>query len=227
MSTTPTIRQQFKQETRHRLEQAALRLLAKQGYRQTSIGEIVELAGTTRTTFYDHFRGKSELIHVAQERKIAPALIHLCERLDSHEPLTRGALREWLDEYAEAWQRIRVYFDAYSEASRADHAVAVTILPNSYVVTGHMRRFLASVGKAERQAAHDQLVLLFNALDHLMHVTQMMDDPRSSRRMFDALTDLYWRGLFDPSLRRGPRARKPSSAPPRPRNPRIPRKRQS
>ena len=212
MASTTTIRQQFKQETRNRLEQAALRLLAKQGYRQTSIGEIVELAGTTRTTFYDHFRGKYELIHVAQERKIAPALIRLCERLDSHQPLTRGALRSWLDEYAEAWQRIRVYFDAYIEASRADHAVAVTIMPNSYAVTSHMRRFLASIDAAERQEAHDQLVLLFNALDHLMHVTQLMDEPRSSRRMFDALTDLYWRGLFDPALRRAGRIRKEPSA---------------
>ena len=222
MSTTPTIRQQFKQETRHRLEQAALRLLAKQGYRETSVGEIVQLAGTTRTTFYDHFRGKSELIHVAQERKIAPALIHLCERLDSHDPLTRGALRSWLDEYAEAWQRIRVYFDAYNEASRTDHAVGATILPNSYAVTAHMRRFLAGFDEAERQAAHDQLVLLFNALDHLMHVTQLMDDPRASRRMFDALTDLYWHGLFEPGQRRGSQHRKASAARPRPRNPRTP-----
>lgn len=202
MSTTPTMRQQFKQETRHRLEQAALRLLAKHGYRETSVGQIVEMAGTTRTTFYDHFRGKSELIDVAQERKIAPALIHLCERLDSHQPLTRGVLRAWLDEYAEAWQRIRVYFDAYSEASRTDHAVGATILPNSYAVTAHMRRFLAGFNEAERPAAHDRLVLLFNALDHLMHVTQLMDDPPASRRMFDALTDLYWHGLFDPTLRR-------------------------
>jgi AcrR family transcriptional regulator len=206
MPTTTTIRQQFKQETRQRLEQAALRLLAKHGYRETSIGQIVEMAGTTRTTFYDHFRGKSELIDVAQERKIAPALIGLCERLDSHQPLTRDALRAWLDEYAEVWQRIRVYFDAYSEASRTDHAVGATILPNSYAVTAHMRRFLAGFDAAERPAAQDRLVLLFNALDHLMHVTQLLDDPPASRRMFDALTDLYWHGLFDPALQRGGKA---------------------
>ena len=58
----------------------------------------------------------------------------------------------------------------------------------------------------------DQLVLLFSALDQLMHVTQLMDDPRASRRMFDALTDLYWRGRFDPALRRGRRVRESPSA---------------
>jgi AcrR family transcriptional regulator len=199
--TALTLRQQLKQETRQRLEQAALRLLARQGYRDTSIGQIVEAAGTTRTTFYDHFRGKSDLIHVVQEREIAPALIRLCERLDAHDPVTRSALRAWLDQYAQVWRKIRVYFDAYSEASRTDPAVGDTILPNSYAVTSHMRRFLARFDGAELAKAHDQLVLLFDDLDQLMHVTHMMHEPDSTR-MLEAFTDLYWRGLFQPATER-------------------------
>jgi AcrR family transcriptional regulator len=209
--TTPTLRQQLKQETRLRLEQAALELFASQGYRDTSIGQIVEAAGTTRTTFYDHFRGKSDLIHVVQEREIAPALIRLCERLDSHDPITRAALRAWLDEYARVWRRIRVYFDAYSEASRTDAGVAGTILPNSYAVTSNMRRFLARFEGADLAMAHDKLVLLFNDLDQLMHVTSLMHDAAASRRMLEAFTDLHWRGLFQPAtLTRG--SRRPSGA---------------
>jgi AcrR family transcriptional regulator len=194
---TPTLRQQLKQETRQRLEQAALRLLAKQGYQNTTIGQIVDAAGTTRTTFYDHFVAKSDLIHVVQEREIAPALVRLCQRLDAHDPITRAHFRGWLDDYARTWQRIRVYFDAYSEASRTDHAVGKTILPNSYQVTGHMRRFLARVPAARRATAHDQLVLLFNDLDQHMHVTNLMHDPADARRMREALVDLYWHGLFE------------------------------
>jgi len=196
-TTTPTLRQQLKQETRLRLEQAALRLLAKQGYQNTTIGQIVDAAGTTRTTFYDHFEGKSDLIHVVQEREIAPALIRLCQRLDAHDPITRADFRAWLDEYARTWQRIRVYFDAYSEASRTDHAVGKTILPNSYEVTDHMRRFLARFDGARRATAHDQLVLLFNDLDQHMHVTNLMHDPADARRMREAFVDLYWHGLFE------------------------------
>ena len=198
-TTTPTLRQQLKQQTRERLEETALRLFAQQGYRDTSIGQIVEAAGTTRTTFYDHFRGKPDLIHVVQQREIAPALIQLCERLDSHEPITRAALRSWLDEYARVWRRIRVYFDAYSEASRTDPGVADTILPNSYAVTAHMKRFLARFQGAELAMAHDKLVLLFNDLDQLMHVTSLMNNATESRRMLEAFTDLHWRGLFQPA----------------------------
>jgi len=200
-TTTPTLRNQLKQETRQRLEQTALRLFAEQGYRETSIGQIVDAAGTTRTTFYDHFRGKSDLIHVVQDREIAPALSRLCERLDSHDPITRAALRSWLDEYARVWRRIRVYFDAYSEASRTDPAVAATIVPNSYAVTAHMRQFLGRFQGAEIATAHDQLVLLFNNLDQLMHVTTLVHDAAESRRMHEAFTDLYWRGLFEPAMR--------------------------
>jgi len=207
-TTPPTLRQQLKQETRQRLEQAALRLLAKQGYQNTTIGQIVDAAGTTRTTFYDHFAGKSDLIHVVQEQEIAPTLIRLCERLDAHEPITRQVLRGWLDEYARAWARIRVYFDAYSEASRTDAAVGDTILPNSYAVTGHMRRFLVRFDGARRATAHDQLVIMFNDLDQLMHVTGLMHEPSDVRRMLEAFTDLYWHGLFEPvsTLRRNLRS---------------------
>jgi AcrR family transcriptional regulator len=203
-TTTPTLRQQLKQQTRQRLEQIALRLFAEQGYRDTSIGQIVDAAGTTRTTFYDHFSGKPDLIHVVQEREIAPALIRLCERLDSHDPITRAALRSWLDEYARVWRRIRVYFDAYSEASRTDPGVGDTILPNSYAVTAHMRRFLARFEGAELAMAHDQLVLLFSELDKLMHLTNLMHDAAQSRRMLEAFTDLYWKGLFQPVTQRPP-----------------------
>ena len=197
MSTIkPTLRQQLKQGTRQKLEQTALRLLAEQGYRNTSIGQIVAAAGTTRTTFYDHFDGKSALIGVVQEREIAPALIRLCRLLDAHDPITRAALRSWLDEYGRVWRHIRVYFDAYSEASRTDPIVGGTILPNSYAVASEMRHFLSRFEGTERATAHDQLVLMFQNLDQLMHVTNLMPDKADSRRMLAAFTDLYWRGLF-------------------------------
>ena len=97
------------------------------------------------------------------------------------------------------WRRIRVYFDAYGEASRTDAGVADTILPNSYAVTAHMRRFLARFEGAELAMAHDKLVLLFNDLDQLMHVTSLMNNATESRRMLEAFTDLHWRGLFQPA----------------------------
>lgn len=208
MPTAPTLRQRLKQETRRQIEAAALELLATQGYQGTSVDQIVKRAGTTRTTFYDHFKGKSDLIALVQEREIAPALTALCAKLDAHDTITQQDLRAWLDDYARTWRRIRVFFDAYSDASRTDPSVAATILPNSYAVTARMERFLGRFSGAEREAVHHKLVLLFNDLDQLMHVTGLMHDRKASARMLDAFTDLYWRGLFDSPAQRKPATRK-------------------
>ena len=173
MSTTPTIRRQCERRrgtgssgrpplladrllTRLRSARSSSwrargRLLDRSGENQDSFMS----RGTRDRTHADQSVRTSRLARPAHPRHAAGMAGRVCRSMATHPRVLRR----------------------YSEASRADHAVAVTILPNSYVVTGHMRRFLASVGKAERQAAHDQLVLLFNALDHLMHVTQMMDDP--------------------------------------------------
>lgn len=41
---------------------AALRLFTTKGYRETSILEVVEVARVSKTTFYNHFTGKEELL---------------------------------------------------------------------------------------------------------------------------------------------------------------------
>ncbi len=192
----PSLREQLKQETRTRIENAALQLLLQKGYRLTSIDNIVKLAGTTRTTFYDHFRSKSDLIHVVQERHIAPALINLCKKLDQQIPLSRTALREWFNDYAKTWKRIHVFFEAYNDASRTDAEVAASILPNSYEVAGHMPRLLECVGEAERQATLDKVVMMLTNLDNLMYLVSVLKDTAASNRLLDASADLHWQGLF-------------------------------
>lgn len=195
MPAPASLRERLKQETRARLEKAAVQLLTKQGYQATSVDQIVKLAGTTRTTFYDYFASKSELIHVVQERHIAPALKRLCEDLDAQVPLTHDALRRWINDYSVTWARIHVFFEAYGDASRTDPKVAATILPNSYAVTAGLQRLLASLGSDARQRLHDQLVLMFTNLDNLMYQVSMVD-PSAAERLLDAFAALYWQGLF-------------------------------
>lgn len=196
MRSTLTLRQRQKQDSRRHIEEVAVQLLSTQGYQGTSIDQIVTLAGTTRTTFYRYFKAKSDLISVIQERETGPAVTALCERLDSYDPITRKDLRNWVDEYGRAWLRLRVFFDAYADASRADPAVGATILPNTYAVTGRMVNFLGRFNGAAREAAHDKLMLFLFNLDQLMYMVSLMNDRGASERMFDSFTDVYWRGLF-------------------------------
>jgi AcrR family transcriptional regulator len=209
MRNSLTLRQRQKQDSRRHIEEVAIQLLSTQGYQGTSVDQIVTLAGTTRTTFYRYFKAKSDLIAVIQERETGPAFISLCERLDAYDPISRKDLREWIEEYGRTWQRLRVFLDAYADASRADPAVGATILPNTYAVTGRMPRFLGRFRGASREAAHDKLMLFLFNLDQLMYMVSLMHDSDAAERMFDSFTDVYWRGLFDvetePRKRSAPR----------------------
>ena len=52
---------------RQRLVLAALDLFAEQGYDDTTVNQIAQRAGLTKTTFFRHFRDKREVLFAGQE----------------------------------------------------------------------------------------------------------------------------------------------------------------
>ncbi len=54
-------------DARQRLVQAALDLFTEQGYDNTSVVEIAERAGLTKSTFFRHFPDKREVLFVGQD----------------------------------------------------------------------------------------------------------------------------------------------------------------
>jgi len=55
-------REQHKQHTRAALEEAALGLFARQGYEQTTVEQIAELAGVSVRTFFRYFASKQHVL---------------------------------------------------------------------------------------------------------------------------------------------------------------------
>lgn len=51
-----------KEQTRMRIKEAALSLLAEQGYETTTIDQIAKLSGIAKGTFFNYFASKDELI---------------------------------------------------------------------------------------------------------------------------------------------------------------------
>lgn len=51
-----------KRHAKQDIMDAAWKLFTKQGYDETTISQIIELSGKSRSTFYHHFRGKDELL---------------------------------------------------------------------------------------------------------------------------------------------------------------------
>jgi AcrR family transcriptional regulator len=192
----PSLREDLKRRTRERLEAATIRLIRKQGFRATSVDQIARAAGTTRTTFYQYFKSKGDLIHFMQEAYIAPEMIAICKRLDDIRQPTWQQLREWVVDYSQTWERIHVFFEAYADASITDPDVAATSVPNTYLVTGHMINVLDRYTGAERQRVHDKLVILISVISQMLALTKgQHDDPRNSH-LLDNFTDLFWDALF-------------------------------
>lgn len=51
-----------KRHAKQDIMDAAWKLFTEQGYDETTIAQIIELSGNSRSTFYHHFRGKDELL---------------------------------------------------------------------------------------------------------------------------------------------------------------------
>jgi AcrR family transcriptional regulator len=208
----PSLREELKRRTREHIEAAAVRLIRKQGFRATSVDQIAKAAGTTRTTFYQYFKSKGDLIHFMQEAFIAPEMIAICRKLDDIRNPTWKELREWVVEYSQTWQRIHVFFEAYSDASITDPEVAATAIPNTYLVTGLMTNLLDRYEGAERERVHDKLVILISVISQMLTLTQgQHDDPRNSH-LLDNFTDLFWDALFSRLPKMRPAGRKSSPA---------------
>ncbi len=54
-------------DTRERLVTAALQLFSEQGYDETTVAQIAERAGSTKSTFHRHFPDKRDVLAAGQE----------------------------------------------------------------------------------------------------------------------------------------------------------------
>src|SRR5690606_27193523 len=123
-----SLRSQLKQLTRERLVSAAVELFAEKGYRATSVADIAAAAGTTATTFYRYFPTKSDIARLLQDR-INVEVKKTLDALDEIKRPTRAAIREWVDQYGQMWQRMHVLCDAYWEATSTDPKLAAELVP--------------------------------------------------------------------------------------------------
>lgn len=115
-----TLRAAQKELTRSRLVEAAAESFRVRGYAATTIDDVVTGAGTTRATFYLHFRTKADLVQALM------AAVHRDTR-DVNERLEvavaagdRASLRAWIDAAFDYWEVVRPFAKAESEAAASD-----------------------------------------------------------------------------------------------------------
>ncbi|MEU6607752.1 TetR family transcriptional regulator [Streptomyces shenzhenensis] len=99
-SSTPSA---AKPPMRDALVAAAFRLFLERGYEQTTVDDIVALAGVGRRSFFRYFPSKEDVVFPDHERCLAEMTAFLAEGREEHEPVRRvcDAARLVLRMYAE------------------------------------------------------------------------------------------------------------------------------
>jgi AcrR family transcriptional regulator len=189
-------REIMKRETRWRLEDAAIKMIREHGFHAMTIEQIAKAAGSTRPTFYQYFKDKADLIHFIQERHIAPEMIAILQRLDALVGADWQYFRAWVSEYAATWKRIHIFFDAYSEASQLDPAIARTIVPNTAQVTAHMTQLLGRFQGEEQRRVMGKIDLLLTMLASVMGRVYALDENPDKSPHLDYATDILWDAIF-------------------------------
>src|SRR5579859_6269562 len=138
VSEIQSLRSQLKRLTKERLISSAIELFAKNGFRATSVGDIAKAAGTTPTTFYRYFSSKSDIARLLQDH-INVDVKSTFERLDEVKRPTKQAIRGWVDQYDQMWQRNHVLCDAFWEATSTDPQLAAELVPITFRLTESMR----------------------------------------------------------------------------------------
>jgi AcrR family transcriptional regulator len=64
---------------------AMIRVVGSKGYRETSVADVIEEAGTTRTTFYKHFDDKHDCFLAAYDMLVEQLFAEVLDRCDGEQ----------------------------------------------------------------------------------------------------------------------------------------------
>jgi AcrR family transcriptional regulator len=94
----PGLRERKKQQTREKIERAALQLFAERGYDETTLAEIAEAADVSPRTIFAYFRSKEDILFCDE-----PSLYERLEQTLNQRPpgaTTVDALREYVSSFS-------------------------------------------------------------------------------------------------------------------------------
>ena len=163
-----TLREAQKAQTRRLLLDRALDLFASKGYAATTIDEIAAGAGTTRTTFYQHFPSKSLLMQ-AVIREIDeiftaaddPPLDAVIERGD------RALVEAWLKRKFDQWVEVRPHLTATYQAAAIDPEIQAGLDAWLADVAGSIQEGLDRADRFDAETRRIRAVLAFGQLEYL------------------------------------------------------------
>ncbi len=117
------MRVEQRQITRTRLIDAAIAVFAERGFFRATVDDIVEIAGTTRSTFYLHFSSKADVLPEMLERSAT----HYRQMYDNLGTIVQNPsfmrVRQWLAHSMDEWSKVRDLVAPLFAAARLEPGV--------------------------------------------------------------------------------------------------------
>lgn len=162
------LRELQKQQTRRLLLDTALECVAEKGYVGTTIDEIAGRASTTRTTFYQYFPSKTQLM-TAVIREIDdiftdaddPPLEVVVERGE------RALVEAWLSRKFDQWEGLRAHLTAAYQAAAVDPEIQAGLDVWFDEVVGAIQQGLDRADRLDPPTRRVRAVLAFGQLEFL------------------------------------------------------------
>jgi AcrR family transcriptional regulator len=195
VSEIQSLRSQLKRLTKERLISSAVELFTKNGFRATSVGDIAKAAGTTPTTFYRYFSSKSDIARLLQDH-INVDVKATFERLDEVKRPTKQAIRGWVDQYDQMWQRNHVLCEAFWEATSTDPELAAELVPITYRLTEAMKMVQSQAEGENKTKFQTRLVLMYLLMDRLLYLVNIQQRNANGLRMLDEFSEILRGALF-------------------------------
>jgi AcrR family transcriptional regulator len=198
VSTARTDRRRTGPATRADLLAAATRLLTGGStVAGLSVDRIVDEAGMSRATFYQHFKDKTELVAALAEDQVAWRETIGAKAL-ADRSVTRDTVRAMLAEIVDRWIENRAVLAAIIEVAEYDPAMSDTwrtaMLEVADVAAAQFRiRWQGAADHPDPDTLAEVFTWMFERSCH-----QILRDPTRRDAVTDTLTEIIWRVLSTP-----------------------------
>ena len=167
---------------RDELVDAAMKVFGREGFHGTGIERVLEEAGVSRMTLYNHFRSKDDLIVAALRRQDELSRHALMRYVDAQNAAGAARVLAVFDHY-EAWFGSRsfdgcMFINAAAEFGDPEHAIRRTAVGHKDEVHRYLASLCADAGIDDAVSTAHQLQLL---IDGAIVTAQRVDDPEPRR----------------------------------------------
>ena len=183
-------------KTMRKLLDAAMVVFARRGYHAARVDDIVKVARTSHGTFYLYFSNKEDLLRslVAEAGEVVAALD------EGLGPVGNGPegwreLREWMEQFSEAWRRYAPVLRAWTDLVMSDRVLAEQAQSAASGAANTLARRIQEAGPLPGIDPHVASEAVIAMMDRFHYLREFAGEPVDVDAL-DTLTTMVHRALF-------------------------------